>query len=89
MSVHPQIKCGGSCTHSSPLGKDLVRLYDLTLKDGQGSIHTPLDDTGRRMSVPDAVRADITVERGLQDCRGWSDSNFCNNAKIENIKHFV
>jgi len=63
MSVHPQIKFGGSCTHSSPLGKVVVRLYDLTLNDGQGTVHTPLEDTDRSVSVSDAVRADITVER--------------------------
>jgi len=38
--------------------------------------------------VSDAVRADITVQTGLEDCRGWSDRQFCNNAKIENVKHF-
>ena len=59
MSVHPQIKRGDSCNHSSPLGKVVVRPYDLALKDGQCRKHTPLDDTGRIMSVSDAVRADI------------------------------
>jgi hypothetical protein len=63
MSVHPQIKCGDSCTHSSPLGKTVVPLYDLTLNDGQGTVHTPLEDTDRSVSVSDAVRADITVDR--------------------------
>ena len=38
------------------------------------------------MSEP--VRADITVQTGLEDCRVWRDSQFCNNANIENIKHF-
>jgi len=50
--------------------------------------NTPLDDTGRRVSVSDAVRANITVHRGLEECCSWSDSQFCNKAKTENIKHF-
>jgi hypothetical protein len=71
MSVQPQIKCGGHCTHSRPSGKVVVRLYDLTLNDGQGTVHTPLEDTGRSVSVSDAVRVDITVQIGLEDFRGW------------------
>jgi hypothetical protein len=86
--VHPQIKCGGYCTDFTPLGKVVIRLHDLKLNDEQGTVHTSLFNTERRVSVSDAVRADFTIGICLEDCLGWSGGQFYQNARAENIKHF-